>query len=310
MREHALGAVAVLRLALAALERAEHAELALDGDAGPMRHLRDLLGDADIVGVVGRRLAVCLERAVHHHRGEAVLDRGGAGRLVAAVVEVHADGDVRVDLDEPVDQLGQHDVVGVGARALARLQDHRRIGGVGGRHDGEPLLHVVHVEGRHAVPVLGGVIQQLPQADPCHRCPLLAALVRPDGGGLSGWSGASGCSEPHVLYGEINCGFGGCHLSPSSTFQISLTSVQSDMAASRLNHSDVFMLAIGYGENSGPVRRAWLPRSKKTRPGGRSLSPHRGLELRCSAVRAAPRRPEASCPPAIRGTRRRPSRRR
>ena len=35
VRQRALGAVAVLRLALAALERAEHAELALDRDAAP-----------------------------------------------------------------------------------------------------------------------------------------------------------------------------------------------------------------------------------------------------------------------------------
>jgi hypothetical protein len=90
--ELALGAVAVLLLAHAALQRAEHAELALDGDAAEMGHLHDLAGDADIVVPVAGRLAVGLERAVHHHRGEAGLDGGHAGRRLVAVVEMHADG--------------------------------------------------------------------------------------------------------------------------------------------------------------------------------------------------------------------------
>ena len=44
--ELALGAVAVLLVAHAGLERAEHAELALDRDAAEMRHLDHLAGDA------------------------------------------------------------------------------------------------------------------------------------------------------------------------------------------------------------------------------------------------------------------------
>jgi hypothetical protein len=82
---------------------------------------------------------------------------------------MHADRDMRVDLDQTVDQLGQHDVVGIGAGAAARLEDHRRIRGVGGRHDGEPLLHVVQVECGHAVLVFSGVIEELPEGDACHR---------------------------------------------------------------------------------------------------------------------------------------------
>src|ERR1700757_4999760 len=45
-----------------------------------MRDLRDLAGDADIVIPVAGLLAVGLQRAVHHDRGEAGLDRGHAGR--------------------------------------------------------------------------------------------------------------------------------------------------------------------------------------------------------------------------------------
>jgi hypothetical protein len=49
------------------------------------------------------------------------------------------------------------------------LDDNGSIGGCRRFHDGKPLLHVVDVEARHAVAVLGGVIQQLPQRNACHR---------------------------------------------------------------------------------------------------------------------------------------------
>ena len=63
---------------------------------------------------------------------------------------------------------GQHHVAQVGlagvlARAGAGLQDHRALRGLGRFHDGLDLLQVVDVEGRHAVAVLGGVVQQLAQ---------------------------------------------------------------------------------------------------------------------------------------------------
>ena len=85
------------------------------------------------------------------------------------MVEMHADRDVGVDLDQRVDQLGQHDVIGIGARAAARLQDDRRFGLFGRLHDGEALFHVVHVEGGHAIAVFGGVIEQLSQCDASQR---------------------------------------------------------------------------------------------------------------------------------------------
>src|SRR5450759_4489318 len=52
-----------------------------------------------------------------------------------------------------------NDIVGVLARAAAGLDDHRRVLGGGGLHDGQALLHVVDVEGGHAVAVLGGVVE-------------------------------------------------------------------------------------------------------------------------------------------------------
>ena len=168
MRELALGAVPVFLFAHAALERAKHAEFAFDGSADPMRHVDDIAGDAHIVVVVGGRLAVGLERAVHHHRGEAEADRAGAGRFGVAVVEMHDERNVRPDRGERLDHLGEHDVIGVGARAARGLDDDRRVDRRGRLHHREALLHIVDVERRNAVVVLGGVIEQLPQGDESH----------------------------------------------------------------------------------------------------------------------------------------------
>ena len=123
----------------------------------------DLLGDADVVVPVGRRLAVALQRAVHHHRGEVGLDGGDAGGRAVAVVEMHADRDLRIDFGQRVHHVAQHDVVGVGARAARGLDDDRRFERARRLADRQRLLHVVDVEGRHAVAVFGGVVEQLAQ---------------------------------------------------------------------------------------------------------------------------------------------------
>jgi len=134
------------------------------GDVG------DRLGDADIIGPVGRRFAVGLERAVHHHRGEVGLDRRDARRRAVAVVEVHADRNLRIHFGQRVHHMPEHDVVGVRARAARGLDDDRRFEGVRRLADRQRLLHVVDVECRHAVAVFGGVIQQLTKCDTGHLC--------------------------------------------------------------------------------------------------------------------------------------------
>ena len=97
-----------------------------------------------------------------------MLDRGQAGRGVVAVVLVQADRDVRIKRLQPVDQLGEHEVAGVFARAAARLDDDRRLRVLRGLHDREALLHVVDVVGGHAVAVFGGVVEKLSQCHSCH----------------------------------------------------------------------------------------------------------------------------------------------
>src|SRR5690606_34295091 len=153
--------VAVFGLAHAGFQRAQNAQFALDRDAARVGHLDHATGDVDVVVVGGGGLGVFFQRAVHHHRGEAVLDGGGAGGRAVAVVLVHADRDVRIKLDQGVDQSGQDHVVGVGAGAARGLDDDRRVDGVGGLHDGQALLHVVDVVGGQAVVVLSRVVEQL-----------------------------------------------------------------------------------------------------------------------------------------------------
>jgi hypothetical protein len=100
-----------------------------------------------------------------------MLDRGEAGGFAVAMVLMHHDRNARVDLDERVDHLRQHDVVGVAARSAARLDDHRGIDRSRRADHGEALLHVVDVERRNAVAMLGGVVQQLSQCGSGHRSP-------------------------------------------------------------------------------------------------------------------------------------------
>ena len=80
----------------AVLDAAQRAELALDRDAARVRQLDDLARDRDVVLVVRRRLAVGVQRAVHHHAREAELDGAAARLRLVAVVEVQRHGDLGV----------------------------------------------------------------------------------------------------------------------------------------------------------------------------------------------------------------------
>jgi hypothetical protein len=84
------------------------------------------------------------------------------------MVLVNADRDIRVHQLQRLHYLFEHDVVGVGACAAARLENDRAVGSLCRFQDREPLLHVVDVEGGHAIAVLGGVVEKLSQCDTGH----------------------------------------------------------------------------------------------------------------------------------------------
>ena len=167
-RHRRLGAVAVLLVAAHGLQRAQAAELALDGDAQRVRHVDHLAGDVDVVVVAGDGLAVGLQAAVHHHRAEAEVDRALAHRRALAVVLVHDQRHLGPGLERGLDQVLDEGLAGVLAGAGAGLQDDRRADLGGGGHDRLHLLQVVDVEGRDAVAVFGGVVQQLAHRDEGH----------------------------------------------------------------------------------------------------------------------------------------------
>jgi len=158
----------VLLVALHGLERAQAAELAFHGDAQLVRHLDHLAGDVDVVVVAGDGLAVGLERAVHHHRREAQLDRTGADVGALPVVLVHHQRDLGIGFQRGLDEVLDEGLAGVLAGAGAGLQDDRRTGLLGRFHDGLHLLEVVDVEGRDAIAVVGGMVQQFAHGNEGH----------------------------------------------------------------------------------------------------------------------------------------------
>jgi hypothetical protein len=143
-----------------------------DGDAHLVGHVHHLARDLDVVVEAGRRLAVLAQAAVHHHRAEAQVDRALADGRGLAVVLVHHQRDVRVGFHRRLDQVLDEGLAGVLAGAGAGLQDHRCVHLGGGHHHGLHLFQVVDVEGRDAVAVFGGMVQQLAHRDEWHGgCP-------------------------------------------------------------------------------------------------------------------------------------------
>ena len=166
--EYAFGADTVFFTGHAGFQRTQAAQLAFYRNTAGVGHGDGLLGDADVVVVVGWGLAVFAQRAVHHHRAEAQLDRALANVRAGTVVLVHAYRDVWELFDCRQDQVAQEGCTGVFASTGRGLHDDRRVGLVGGFHDGAHLLEVVYVESWNAVTELGGVVQHLAHANECH----------------------------------------------------------------------------------------------------------------------------------------------
>ena len=151
--------------AVAVFHAAQHADLAFDGDAALVRIVDHLARHFDVLFKAGRGLAVFLQRAVHHHAGIAQLDGALAGLKAVAVILVHGDGNLGIELGGRLDQVEEIEVLGKLARAAAGLDDDRRLGFLGRPHDGLNLFHIVDVECADAVTALGGLVEQLPHGD-------------------------------------------------------------------------------------------------------------------------------------------------
>jgi hypothetical protein len=76
------------------------------------------------------------------------------------MVLVHHHGNLGVGLDRRLNQVLQKGLASVFAGACAGLHDHGGAGFFGGLHDGLDLFQVVDVEGRDAVAIGGGMVQQ------------------------------------------------------------------------------------------------------------------------------------------------------
>ena len=115
----------------------------------------------DVVFIAGGRLHVLLQGPIHHHAGEAGVGwkpgtRPGSRRDPGASPPVCA---------ARFRQLLRSMCLRKASPAYLRAPAEAcRITGLsvsGGLHDRLHLLHIVHVESRHAVVMLGGVIEQL-----------------------------------------------------------------------------------------------------------------------------------------------------
>nr|CUV12243.1 conserved protein of unknown function [Ralstonia solanacearum] len=168
MIELADGAVAIFLARLAGFQRTQAAEFTLDRHANLVRHVDHAARDVDVVVERGRGLAILAQRAVHHDRAEAQVDRALADCRALAVILVHDQRDFRIGFNSGLDQVLDEGLAGVLAGARAGLQDHRRAGFLGGFHHGLDLFQVVDVERRQAVAVFSGMVEQLAHRDEWH----------------------------------------------------------------------------------------------------------------------------------------------
>ena len=144
---------------VAVFNAAEDADFAFDRDAALVGVVDDFAGDFDVLFKGGRGLAVFLEGAVHHDRGVAEFDGALTGFEAVAVILMHGDGDLGIELGGGLDELEEVKVLGELAGAAAGLDDDGRPGFLGRRHDGLDLFHIVDVECADAVTALGGLVE-------------------------------------------------------------------------------------------------------------------------------------------------------
>ena len=126
------------------LDAGQGTQFGFHHDTVVMGVLHHLAGDLDILGEG-------LGGGVDHHRGEAAVDAALAGLEIGAVVQMQHDGDVGAAGHSGFHQLHQIGVIGVGAGALADLQDDGSVLLLAGLGDALHDLHIVDVEGADGV---------------------------------------------------------------------------------------------------------------------------------------------------------------
>ena len=166
--ELAFSANTVFFTGFAGFQVAQAAQFAFDRDAHLVRHVHHLAGHFHVVLEGGRRLAVFHQRAVHHHRAKAQVDGTLADLGRSAVVLVHDERNVRKGLDRCLDEVLDEGLTRIFAGTGAGLQDDRGAHFVGGGHDGLDLLQVVDVEGRDAIAVGSGMVEQFAHRNEGH----------------------------------------------------------------------------------------------------------------------------------------------
>lgn len=84
------------------------------------------------------------------------------------MVLMDAEGNRRKSLRCRLKEVSQKHVVGVLPGALARLDDDGTVRFCRRTHDGQQRFEIGHVESRHSVAVVSGVVENLPQRGQSH----------------------------------------------------------------------------------------------------------------------------------------------
>ena len=143
------------------LDTGQRAQLRFHDNTVVMGVFHHLAGDLDV-------LSKGLGGGVDHHGGEAAVDAALAGLKVGAVIQMQHDGDIGAGRYRRLHQLHQIGVVGVGAGALADLQDHGSVLLLAGLGDALYDLHVVDVERADGVAAIISLGEHFLGSYQCH----------------------------------------------------------------------------------------------------------------------------------------------
>ena len=140
-------------------QRTKTANFALYRNTAGMGHLYNVARNARVIVVIHGRFTVLSQRAVHHDRTEAQLNRSLAHGCGCPVILMHHHRDMRELGHGRFHQRAEKGRSCVFAGSRARLHDDRSICLVRRLHNGSGLLKVIDIKRRHAVALLCRVVQ-------------------------------------------------------------------------------------------------------------------------------------------------------